>query len=170
MAGLPLSYKLKLAWCMVRYKMSFADGVALYGKYVGNWGGAATRWRFDAKNGDTVVKSVTLCPSHRLHLEVAPSATVLQEGDTYDMAGVRVRILDENGSPAVYAQLPLTFAVTGAAVLVGPAAATAEGGMGGTYLRTVGQTGTAALTVSAPQCAPVTVEFTVTKKECAVWN
>ena len=170
LAGLPLRYKLKLAWCMVRYKMSFADGVALYGKYVGNWGGAATRWRFDAKNGDTVVKSVTLCPSHRLHLEVTPSATVLQEGDTYDMAGVRVRILDENGSPAVYAQLPLTFAVTGAAALVGPAAATAEGGMGGTYLRTVGQTGTAALTVSAPQCAPATVEFTVTKKECAVWN
>ena len=89
MAGLPLRYKLKLAWCMVRYKMSFADGVALYGKYVGNWGGAATCWRFDAKNGDTVVKSVTLCPSHRLHLEVTPSATVLQEGDTYDMAGVR---------------------------------------------------------------------------------
>ena len=170
LAGLPLRYKLKLAWCMVRYKMSFADGVALYGKYVGNWGGAATRWRFDAKNGDTVVKSVTLCPSHRLHLEVTPSATVLQEGDTYDMAGVRVRILDENGSPAIYAQLPLTFAVTGAAALVGPAAATAEGGMGGTYLRTVGQTGTAALTVSATQCAPATVEFTVTKKECAVWN
>lgn len=48
---------------MVRYKMSFDDGVKLYGKYVGNWGGAATRWRFDAKNGDTVVKSVTLCPS-----------------------------------------------------------------------------------------------------------
>ena len=119
LAGLPLRYKLKLAWCMVRYKMSFADGVALYGKYVGNWGGAATRWRFDAKNGDTVVKSVTLCPSHRLHLEVTPSATVLQEGDTYDMAGVRVRILDENGSPAIYAQLPLTFAVTGAAALVG---------------------------------------------------
>lgn len=71
---------------------------------------------------------------------------------------------------AAHGQLPLTFAVTGAAALVGPAAATAEGGMGGTYLRTVGQTGTAALTVSAPQCAPATVEFTVTKKECAVWN
>ena len=78
LTGLPLRYKLKLAWCMVRYKMSFADGVALYGKYVGNWGGTATCWRFDAKNGDTVVKSVTLCPSHRLHLEVTPSATVLQ--------------------------------------------------------------------------------------------
>lgn len=86
----------------------------------GNWGGAATRWRFDAKNGDTVVKSVTLCPSRKLHLEVTPSAHALREGDTYDMAAVRVRILDENGSPAVYAQLPLQFAASGAAALVGP--------------------------------------------------
>ena len=95
--------------------MSFDDGVKLYGKYVGNWGGAATRWRFDAKNGDTVVKSVTLCPSRKLHLEVTPSAHALREGDTYDMAAVRVRILDENGSPAAYAQLPLQFAASGAA-------------------------------------------------------
>ena len=168
--GLPLRYKLKLAWCMVRYKMSFDDGVKLYGKYVGNWGGAATRWRFDAKNGDTVVKSVTLCPSRKLHLEVTPSATTLREGDTYDMAAVRVRILDENGSPAVYAQLPLQFTVNGAAALVGPAVATAEGGMGGTYIRTIGQTGTASLSVTAPQCERVTVTFSVTEKENTAWN
>ena len=168
--GLPLRYKLKLAWCMVRYKMRFDDGVKLYGKYVGNWGGAATRWRFDAKNGDTVVKRVTLCPSRKLHLEVTPSATTLREGDTYDMAAVRVRILDENGSPAVYAQLPLQFAVNGAAALVGPAIATAEGGMGGTYIRTIGQTGTASLTVTAPQCERVTVTFSVTEKENTAWN
>ncbi|MBD8953105.1 MAG: glycoside hydrolase family 2 protein [Subdoligranulum sp.] len=168
--GLPLRYKLKLAWCMVRYKMRFDDGVKLYGKYVGNWGGAATRWRFDAKNGDTVVKSVTLCPSRKLHLEVTPSATTLREGDTYDMAAVRVRILDENGSPAVYAQLPLQFAVNGAAVLVGPAIATAEGGMSGTYIRTIGQTGTASLSVTAPQCECVTVTFSVTEKENTAWN
>ena len=35
-------YKVKFGWCMLRYKMSFADGVALYGKYVGNWGGEST--------------------------------------------------------------------------------------------------------------------------------
>ena len=31
LAGLPLAYKVKFGWCMLRYKMSFADGVALYG-------------------------------------------------------------------------------------------------------------------------------------------
>lgn len=79
LAGLPLAYKVKFGWCMLRYKMAFADGVALYGKYVGNWGGEATRWRFDAVQDGNVVRSVTLCPSAKLHLEVKVSRTVLRE-------------------------------------------------------------------------------------------
>ena len=141
---------------MLHYKMSFEDGVALYGKYVGNWGGEATRWRFDAVQDGNVVRSVTLCPSAKLQ-------------DTYDMAAVRVRILDENGTPAPYAQFPVQFAVEGSAALVGPQTAVAEGGMTGTYLRTVGTAGEALLTVSAPQTQPVVLRFTI-EKEDAVWN
>ena len=169
LAGLPLAYKVKFGWCMLRYKMAFKDGVALYGKYVGNWGGEATRWRFDAVQDGNVVRSVTLCPSAKLHLEVKVSRTVLREKDTYDMAAVRVRILDENGTPAPYAQFPVQFAVEGSAALVGPQTAVAEGGMTGTYLRTVGTAGEAALTVSAPQTQPVVLRFTI-EKEDAVWN
>ena len=79
-------------------------------------------------------RSVTLCPSAKLHLEVKVSRTALREKDTYDMAAVRVRILDENGTPAPYAQFPVQFAVEGSAALVGPQTAVAEGGMTGTYL------------------------------------
>ena len=159
--GMPLGKKLKMAYCMVRYHMSFRDGVALYGKYVGNWGGAATRWRFDAEKDGKTVKSVTLCPSARLHLQALPTATELQEGDTYDMAGVRIRILDENGNPATYAQLPLQFAVSGPLELVGPGIAAAEGGMGGTYVKTTGETGRAELRIRAPGCETVSIPFTV---------
>ena len=169
LAGLPLVYKVKFGWCMLHYKMSFEDGVALYGKYVGNWGGEATRWRFDAVQDGNVVRSVTLCPSAKLHLEVKVSRTALREKDTYDMAAVRVRILDENGTPAPYAQFPVQFAVEGSAALVGPQTAVAEGGMTGTYLRTVGTAGEALLTVSAPQTQPVVLRFTI-EKEDAVWN
>ena len=114
-------------------------------------------------------RSVTLCPSAKLHLEVKASRTTLQEKDTYDMAAVRVRILDENGTPAPYAQFPVQFAVEGSAALVGPQTAVAEGGMTGTYLRTVGTAGEALLTVSAPQTQPVVLRFTI-EKEDAVWN
>ena len=114
-------------------------------------------------------RSVTLCPSAKLHLEVKVSRTALREKDTYDMAAVRVRILDENGTPAPYAQFPVQFAVEGSAALVGPQTAVAEGGMTGTYLRTVGTAGEALLTVSAPQTQPVVLRFTI-EKEDAVWN
>ena len=167
--GLPLRYKLKMARCMAQYHMKFSDGFDLYGKYVGNWGGEATRWRFDALNGGKVVKSVTLCPSARLHLEARPSTLTLREGDTYDMAAVRIRILDANGNVAPYAQLPVTRSVTGDLELVGPAAVTAEGGMTGTYVKTTGKAGRGTLTLTTAQTEPVTLQFTVLEEE-ASWN
>ena len=161
LAGMPKTDLLRMGYAMVRYKMSFQDGVALYGKYVGNWGGEATVWRFDAiKNGE-VVASVTCCPSAKLHLEATPSAAELREGATYDMAAVRIRILDEFGNVAPYAQLPVRLALEGAARLVGPDVVTAEGGMCGTYIRTTGEKGAAKLTISADGLTPVTIEFTV---------
>ncbi len=149
LAGLPLMDKLRMLYCMVHYKMSFQDGVDLYGKYVGNWGGVATRWRFDAMVGEKVIATTMRGPVEKLHLEVKSSHVQLEERASYDMAAIRVRILDQYGALAPYAQLPVVFRLDGAAKLVGPQVATAEGGMCGTYVRTIGQAGTAKLTISA---------------------
>jgi len=108
-----------------------------------------------------VVASVTCCPSAKLHLEVNVSATELKEGNTYDMAAVRIRVLDEFGNVAPYAQIPVKFALEGAAQLVGPEVVCAEGGMTGTYIKTVGDSGAAKLTVSTDQTESVEVIFTV---------
>lgn len=162
LAGMPKADMLRMAYAMVRYKMTFKDGIALYGKYVGNWGGEATVWRFDAIKGGEVVASVTCCPSAKLHLEAVPSCEQLHEGATYDMAAVRIRVLDEFGNIAPYAQLPVRLKVEGAAQLVGPDVVTAEGGMCGTYIRTTGESGCAKLTISAEGLGPITVEFEVT--------
>ena len=151
----------KMGYAMMKYGMKYEDAVALYGKYVGNWGGEATAWRLDAKIGGEVVLSRTLCPSAKLHLEVTSSHTELKEGDTYDMAAIRIRILDEFGNLAPYAQLPISLQLEGEAELAGPAVVTAEGGMCGTYLRTVGKSGTARLTISTSQTEAVTVEFQI---------
>lgn len=161
LVAMPLMDKLRMAWAMLRYKLTLEDGVALYGKYVGNWGGEATVWRFDAIERDRVVASVTRCPSVRLHLEVKVSHTELVEGATYDTAAVRVRILDEFGNLAPYAQIPVHFTLEGAAELVGPDTVTAEGGMCGTFVRTVGTAGTARLTVSTDQTPYETLDFSI---------
>ena len=151
----------KMGFAMVKYGMKYEDAVALYGKYVGNWGGEATVWRFDAETDGQVMKSVTCGSGTRLRLEVLPSHRDLREDASYDMAAVRIRITDEFGNVLPYAQLPVSFRLEGDAALVGPETVTAEGGMCGTYVRTLGRFGTARLTVSTPQTEPVTVEFTV---------
>ncbi len=149
----------KMGYAMVKYGMKYTDAVALYGKYIGNWGGEATIWRLDAEKDGDIVASYTCSPSARLHLEVTPSHTVLSEGDSYDMAAVRIRILDENGNIAPYAQLPVQFTLEGAAELVGPGIVTAEGGMTGTYLKTTGVSGESKLTISTVQTEPITLTF-----------
>ena len=85
----------------------------------------------------------------------------MAEGDTYDMAAVRIRILDEFGNIAPYAQLPVKLSLEGPVELVGPDVVTAEGGMTGTYIKTTGETGEAVLTVSTAQTDSVQVRFTL---------
>ena len=158
---MPLRDKLKLAWIMLRYKLTYADAVELYGKYVSNWGGDATVWKLDAVKNGNAIQSRTLTPSAELHLEVRTSSAELTEGDTYDMAAVRIRIADGNGNTAHYAQLPVSFRAEGAVSIVGPDCAAAEGGMTGTYVRTTGTAGTGRLIISAPGLSPAELPFTV---------
>ena len=161
LAGLPKADLVKMGYAMVKYKLRYQDAVDLYGKYIANWGGESTVWRLDALDRGEVVKSLTICPSAKLRMEVRASAAVLREGDTYDMTAIRVRIVDENGNPAPYAQNPVEFTVEGALELVGPRVATAEGGMTGTYLRTNFRKGKAKLIVSCPGLESTTLNFMV---------
>ena len=165
LSGMPLIDKLLMAYCMLRYRMSFKDGYDLYGKYVGNWGGESTVWRFDAIKDGTTVASVTKCPSSKLHLSITPSHTELTEGEVYDMAAIRIRILDEHDNLAPYAQLPAFLSVTGDIELIGPSTVTLEGGSCGAYIRTTGNTGTGTFTVSTGQTESATVEFKINKEE-----
>ena len=162
LSGLKPADIVRIAWAMFRYRMTIQDAVALHGKYLSSWGGEATAWRFDALRDGHVSASVIRCCGTQLHLEVTVSHTALKEQDTYDMAAVRIRVLDEFGNLAPYAQLPLQLTLSGEAALVGPDLLTAEGGMTGTYLRSIGKAGTAQLIISTSQTPPVTVSFTVT--------
>ena len=161
MGNLPKADLARFGYAMVRYKMTFEDGAALYKKYVGNWGGEATVWRFDALKQGKVVSSVTCGPSASLRLEAVPSHMRLREGASYDVAAIRIRITDEFGNPAPYAQLPVSLQVDGPAELVGPHVVTAEGGMCGTYIRTIGRTGEVRVTLAAHGLEPVAILFNV---------
>ena len=159
--AIPLKEKMRLGWCMVRYRLSFAEGVRLYGKYVGGWGGAMSKWRFEGRKDGVVVSRVEKGPSAQLHISAKPSKRVLNEGDGYDMTAVRIRLEDAYGNLAVYAQLPIEASVTGPLEIAGPRLMTAEGGSTGLYIKTTGEKGEGTLTLSAPGLKPVTINFLV---------
>ena len=155
-SALPPKILAKFARLMLLKGFKFSDGVELYGKYVGNWGGEATKWRFDAVKGGKTVCSVTRSPGQKAHLEVSVSKTRLLEGDTYDAAAVRIRAVDEYGSLAPYWQEPVILKCSGPIELIGPEIISLKGGSGGCYVKTCGKGGRAKLSVNG-----VEVEFEI---------
>ena len=147
-SSLPPKILAKFARLMLLKGFKFSDGVELYGKYIGNWGGEATKWRFDAVKGGKLICSVTRSPGQRVHLEVSTSKTKLCEGDTYDAAAVRIRAVDEHGNLAPYWQEPVILKCSGPIMLIGPEIISLKGGSGGCYVKTCGSSGSAELCVN----------------------
>mgnify|MGYP000608054316 FL=1 len=147
-SSLPPKILAKFARLMLLKGFKFSDGVELYGKYIGNWGGEATKWRFDAVKGGKLICSVTRSPGQRVHLEVSTSKTQLCEGDTYDAAAVRIRAVDEHGNLAPYWQEPVILKCSGPVMLIGPEIISLKGGSGGCYVKTCGSSGSAELCVN----------------------
>ena len=151
MNNIPLDIKMKLAEAMTVYRMSFDMAYHLYGKYVGNWGGKATTFKFEAIKDGRVVRTVTKSTTGRLTLDVRTDHTDLTEGDTYDVAAVRIRVCDEHGNVQPFFNTPLQLEKEGPIEIIGPSYAQIAGGMGGTYVRSTGKEGKAKLTISLPE-------------------
>ena len=158
---LPIKHILSALECLTFYHMKPKDVVRLYTEYVGNWGETATVYRFDAIKDGQVVKRVVKEPMQSLHLEVKPSHTKLEEKNSYDVAEVRIRALDNNDNPLPFYQEPLELKTEGPIALIGPSVVTLRGGMTGVYIRTIGETGLAKLMIQGGQAGTEMIEFTV---------
>ncbi len=161
---LPPQILAKSGVLMARYGMRFEDAYALYGKYVNNWGDAASSFRFEAVKDSKVVKTVCKSPVTALHLEVLPSSTVLRHGATWDAALVRLRMADPDGNVLPFWQGAVTLTATGPIRILGPGSATLRGGLGGVLLRTTGGAGEAVLRLETEQTEPVELRFTVERE------
>ena len=158
---LPLGTILLAAKCMLLRGMKMADAVELYNKYIGNWGGTATEYRFEAIRDGKVVKTVKKRPVNKPQLLVDCSHTILTEKTTYDVAAIRLRAVSEEGSTLSYCNEPLTLTVKGPLSIIGPSTISLQGGMGGTYVRTCGIAGSAELTMAGSLFGEHTVKFEV---------
>ncbi|MBR4403542.1 MAG: glycoside hydrolase family 2 protein [Clostridiales bacterium] len=150
MENMPAKMKLTMVEAMTRYKMKFDDAYSLFGKYIGNWGGEATKFRFEGiKNGE-VVKTVIKSSMNKLCLDVNVSSNELIEGPTYDVAAIRIKVTDEYGNVMPFYNRQAKVETDGPIEVLGPSMADINGGMGGVYVRSIGQEGKATVRITLP--------------------
>ena len=139
--------KLKAAKLMAFHHMKMTDAVELYNKYIGDWGGESVTYRFEAIKDGKVVKELKIAPMTQVRFEAECDRSVLKEIESYDVACVRIRAVDENGNTLYYYNDPVLLKLEGDAELIGPKVIGLSGGMGGTYVKSIGKAGKATLTV-----------------------
>ena len=120
------------------------------GKYIGNWGGKESKFRFEGIKDGQVVKTVIKGAMTKIALEVIPSADELVEGSTYDVMSFRIRVTDEYGNVLPFFNRRLRAEVSGDAEIIGSADVDINGGMGGVYVRSTGRAGEFTIRISLP--------------------
>ena len=157
----PLHIIWKALCAIFRYHMKPEELVNLYTRYIGNWGETATEYRFEAVRDGKVVKTVVKKPMKKIYLKAQASHTTLQERNSYDVAEIRLCAVDDNGNQAPYFQEAVKIETTGPLALIGPKLISLKGGMGGLYVKTTGQAGTATVRLTNPQFDTVELTFEI---------
>ena len=143
------------------YHIDFAEVTRLYTKYIGDWGGTATIYRFDAIKDGKVVKSVTKEPVREIRLEAEADHTILTEQHTYDVALVRIRAVDDHGNVLPFYQEPVRLITEGDISIIGPDTIALQGGMGGTYVKSTGRSGRGALLLQSKTAGEIRIPFQI---------
>lgn len=145
--SLPLKALVKMGYLMVKEKLTIEKGTDLYTKYIGNWGGSVAKCRFDMMKNGVVMKSIIKESFSKACLKLECDSMKLYDQDCYDVASIRLQMVDQNGNLLPYYQEPLIIEATGAIELIGPSNISLHGGMGGTYVRTKGVAGSGKLKI-----------------------
>ena len=143
------------------YHIDFAEVTRLYTKYIGDWGGTATVYRFDAVKDGKVIKSVTKEPVREIRLEAEADHTILTEQHSYDVALVRIRAVDDHGNVLPFFQEPVRLITEGDISIIGPDTIALQGGMGGTYIKSMGRSGRGALLLQSQTAGEVRIPFQI---------
>ena len=165
LSNLPFNIKLLAAKCIIFRGMKMSDAVSLYNKYVGNWGGNYTTYKFEAIKNGRVVNTKIRKPVTKVGLKLICSHTFLIEKNTYDVASIQIRAVDEYDQVLPFYFDAVNIDVIGPGEIIGPKTITLRGGMAGTYLKTVGIPGKVKIKFSGDNIEEKILEFNVDIKK-----
>lgn len=145
---MPFSILLKCA-ALILKGFNYAKLRKLYDNYVGNWGGAASVYKFEAIKDGKVVKTILKGPIKNIQIKADISNKELSVENGWDASSVRLSVKDQYGNTVPYYMESVRFSVSGPIELIGPETSCFRGGYAGTYVRTTGKTGKAQLKVES---------------------
>lgn len=143
------------------YHMDPKLAVPLFNKYIGDWGGKSTSYRFDAICDGEVVASVTKMPMTKMQLKYQLSKDTLKEVHSYDVAEIRLSVTDEHENQLYYYGEAASIQTEGPIAVIGPDVVSFRGGATGVYVKTTGETGPAKVIIRVPGMDSVTIDLTV---------
>ena len=108
-----------------------------------------------------VVKSITKEPVREIRLEAEADHTILTEQHSYDVALVRIRAVDDHGNVLPFYQEPVRLIAEGDISIIGPDTIALQGGMGGTYVKSLGRSGQGTLLLQSRTAGEVRIPFQI---------
>lgn len=164
---MPFKNKLQALKLILFSSFRPSQGYGLFGKYIGNWGDQSTSYRFEAIKNNRIVKTLSKGASCNIDVEVHCDTDVLFDTETYDVATIGLRSIDQNGNTRHYFNAPVTIRIEGPLSVIGPSTFSLHGGMGGSYVKTIGKSGIAKvwLNVHHPDVKEKLLTFTITNSE-----
>lgn len=162
---LPQEYEDKMAAIKQEHGISRDEVQAMYSKYVGNWGGVVTTYRFEGIRNNEVVKTIVKAPVMSLDTNITVDRYHLVETTTYDMTRVVVDAVDQNGNLLPFYHEPVQIQVEGELALVGPEWISFIGGSCGFYVKSIGKSGDGKVTISSARLGRKTISFVVSANE-----
>ena len=161
LSNMPKKMYLNAAKLVLGYGMKVTEAVGLYNKYIGDWGGTSTVYKFEAIKDGEVVSTLIKEPMKKVKIETKTNSTKLIEGKSYDVAAVRIRAVDEHDNVLPFYQEPLVLETEGPIEIIGDGIISLKGGMGGTYVRTLGTSGVGILRIKGGHIEEKEIRFTV---------
>jgi len=162
--ALPIRYKIRMGLLFLKYKMTFTDGAALYGKYIASWGEKSTVFKFEGyKDGQCVCVSFR-DSDYKPMLNVTADQCILKESDTYDVTRIVIQLTDQYHQPMVYSSEVMNVNIIQDEKIIeviGPDQFALIGGSRAFWVKTTGKKGTVSLEIKCGNGLSKTIALSV---------
>lgn len=154
--------KLGLFSLMVKYRINQSELTKIYTKHNNLWIDKKIEIEMiGTLSGSDIIKK-TIVRKTFDHVEIEVSKRQLIEGNTYDMAQVKIKCVDKYGNELPYLQKGFKLSCDSALEIIGPRYITSPGGISSFYVKTTGAIGKSKLLVESDDYRKV-INFEIIK-------